>query len=548
MSTRSNPNYYVPKPNLLTDKGGREMSTRKTVATFVLLLAFMVTIAACAPAATPAPAATSAPAATQPPVVQTVIVAGTPQQVVVTATPLPATATPEPKPYAGQTLHVLWTDAVPATTLRNAIADPLFRERTGANLVSDVIPFNDMYPKETTMCQAESDYYDVMFSDGPWYGAVIDSGCAQDLTEFIKNDPDKGWLDDFPKRTIAYQAVRNGKVYAFPSLHAVGLFTYRTDLFNDPQEKADFLAKYGRELTVPKDWEEYLQVGQFFTRPDKGLWGTNHRYGSGNNIVADSLITFVYARGGTLFDSSFHPTINTQAWLDAETFFLSPEFKAIQPPGVESFQFADVIQNMEQGKVAMYATETWAVPSLMDPKESPYAAKISMDVLPGWKNPETGEIQHGTMTGGGGFWINSRSKNKALAYEYLKFLTGPEVDLQVALQGGVATRTSSYTNAEVLAKWPHLSGSLAQVEVSHIRASEPWWTEVEFVLGKELNTALIGQKTVEAALADAQTQTEEIVRKAGYYDTPHTYLDGEAAEEVACKTLADLGIKHPECP
>ena len=48
----------------------------------------------------------------------------------------------------------------------------------------------------------------------------------------------------------------------------------------------------------------------------------------------------------------------------------------MQPPGRESFQFGEVMQNFTQGKVAMYGTESWAIPLLLDSEASLVSQKI----------------------------------------------------------------------------------------------------------------------------------------------------------------------------
>jgi ABC-type glycerol-3-phosphate transport system substrate-binding protein len=50
--------------------------------------------------------------------------------------------------------------------------------------------------------------------------------------------------------------------------------TYRKDLFGDPAEKEAFKAKYGYDLAPPETWKQYYDIAEFFTRPDKNLWGT----------------------------------------------------------------------------------------------------------------------------------------------------------------------------------------------------------------------------------------------------------------------------------
>ncbi|MDE3087867.1 MAG: peptide ABC transporter substrate-binding protein [Chloroflexota bacterium] len=73
----------------------------------LVLIIALAAFVACAPAATPAPPA--------PPVIQTVIVAGTPQVVVVTPTPVPPTAAPTKKPVGPKDTIVLAMSQEPDT-------------------------------------------------------------------------------------------------------------------------------------------------------------------------------------------------------------------------------------------------------------------------------------------------------------------------------------------------------------------------------------------------------------------------------------------------
>jgi len=199
-----------------------------------------------------------------------------------------------------------------------------------------------------------------------------------------------------------------------------------------------------------------------------------------------------------------------------------------------------------QGKVAMYTTENWAIPTLKDPDQSAFAANIEFAQVPGWRDPN-GEIHRGTMIGAGGYGINSQSKNKAAAWDYLKFLLGKTNAPKVTEDGGWAIRTTQYTDPAVLKKFPYLATNYEQVKVSVARPDEPWWPEVEFAIGKELSQALLGEKSVGDALKDADTTVREIVAGYGYYDSPRRYYRPEEKEAIACQVLVNLHITHPDC-
>ena len=447
-----------------------------------------------------------------------------------------------------KTVRVATTDALGAISSQIELAEKLYK-KSGVKLDIDILPFNDLYAKLQTMCQVGNDEYDAMWVDGPWYGAFVDAGCFEDLSSLVKNnsDPNELALDDFPIRTIAYQGIWDGKFYVIPQFHAVGMLTYRKDLLNDPKNKRDYKEKYGSELRVPQTWVEYVQVGTFFTRPEEELWGFNHRYGSGNNIIADLLIGYAYSRDAQLFDKNFNPAFDSENFKAAAEFFLSKKFLSMQPPGAESFSFAEVIQNMQQGKVAMYLTENWAIPTLRDPNKTPYAKNIGYARVPGWADPVSGKIKRGTMVGAGGYAINANSKNKKETFEFLQFMLGKSLAPRIADEQGWAIRTSVYTDPKFVKKYDYFPVNLSNVKISVARPGDPWWAEVEFIVGKELQSILLGNKSVDKAMTDASASVRKILTKYDYYKNKKKYLHPKEKEAEACQVMRSLRVRHPDC-
>jgi multiple sugar transport system substrate-binding protein len=401
------------------------------------------------------------------------------------------------------------------------------------------------------MAAAKADTYDVFTVDDTISTTLDAIGATVPLTELWKKAPGDFKPEDYPLRTWAAQAMVKGKWVAVPNMGALGILAYRKDLFNDPAEQAAYKAKYGVELKPPETWDEYLQVGQFFTRPDKGLYGFNHRYGSPNNIMFDWIIGFFYSRGGTLFDDKFNPTINSQEGKDAANFFLAPAFLACQPPGKEAFQFENVMQNMVQGKVAMYLTESWSVSLLMD-TANPYGGpdKIGITSIPGWKDPATGKIMRSSLLAGTGWSINANisDKKKAIAWDYIMYTMSSTMLKQFAAEQGYAPLISVFKDPELAKKYPWLPMYYEMSKVAKPRTIEAFELELENSLGTELQAALAGKQTPEQALAKASDEWVKIVHTAGYDDGKHTFQTAEKLEAMACQFYKDIGRKHPDCP
>ncbi len=79
---------------------------------------------------------------------------------------------------------------------------------------------------------------------------------------------------------LVTEAQVDGAFVGMPVWTNSEILFYRTDLFEDPTNQADFEAKYGYPLAPPTDWEEYRDVAEFFTRDTDGdgqvdLYGTD---------------------------------------------------------------------------------------------------------------------------------------------------------------------------------------------------------------------------------------------------------------------------------
>ncbi|MFN8371278.1 MAG: extracellular solute-binding protein [Anaerolineae bacterium] len=452
------------------------------------------------------------------------------------------------RPFEGQTLRIINTEVVPILAYEHEVLDAAYVEASGVNLDYTNYDQGALLPVLQTMCAAQGDDYDIMFVEDGWAGALEALGCLEPLEPYYVAAPGDSHPEDYPARAFGTIAMHNETWYGMPTLVAVGMFAYRMDLFNDPDEQAAFQAQYGRELRVPEDWQELMEVGQFFTRPDSGLYGLNYRYGTPNNILFDFMIHFGFSRGVNFFDGNFHPLFDSEAALDAASFFTGPDFLALQPPGRESFQFGEVLQNFSQGAVAMYSTESWAIPLLLDPAASTVADVTGFAPIPGWRNPETGEVQRQLLSAGPAYMVNANisPERKRLAWDYLQLAHGMQFANLLADQYGAGHRTSVLSNPDFQARFPYFAGLLVAESGGIGRPSEPWWPEAENALGQGLQAAVAGTP-VEEAMATAQAEVERIVADAGYDDGTHHYVTVEEREAYVCDLFARLSLSIPEC-
>jgi multiple sugar transport system substrate-binding protein len=122
-------------------------------------------------------------------------------------------------------------------------------------------------------------------------GDFAEAGLLRPMDDFVAkyrpswNDPKYGYYGGKPVVQLFTQY--NGHTYWVAFDNDTQPFVYRSDLFNDPKEQANFEDKYGQPLTFPTTWDDQAKVAEFFTRPDAAtpLYGSVERKGAFWGIV-----------------------------------------------------------------------------------------------------------------------------------------------------------------------------------------------------------------------------------------------------------------------
>ena len=264
---------------------------------------------------------------------------------------------------------------------------PDFKAETGVDIKLDSQPYDALQQRAFAELASESPFYDVVICDTPWTPAL--TGKLEPLSAYLTNpalnDVADLALEDFIPKVFFDTAVYNPKEphRQFPSQEKVDLaaitgqgfdvfglplqsnaltLSYRKDLFDDPKEQEAFRAQYGRDLTVPDTWDQFLEVAKFFTRPDQRLYGTTLMAGNGD-WATDDFKTLLASWGGDgrMITDDFKLAFNGPEGVAALTYYadLINEHK-VTPPGVTSFSWDTASATFGSGLTAMsmnYHTE-----------------------------------------------------------------------------------------------------------------------------------------------------------------------------------------------
>src|SRR5205823_1921474 len=144
------------------------------------------------------------------------------------------------------------------------------------------------------------------------------------------------------------------KFFAAPcETDAVG-FVYRKDWFDDPKEKVAFKAKYNRELAIPKTWEEFRDVAEFFTRPAEKTFGCAILTGREYDSIVMGIQQFIWDWGGSWGDPKSMKVVgyaNSPESVAGVQF--AKDLLKFSPPDGDRFSYDKTLESFKNGSAAM---------------------------------------------------------------------------------------------------------------------------------------------------------------------------------------------------
>ncbi|AZD35853.1 Various polyols ABC transporter, periplasmic substrate-binding protein [Pseudomonas chlororaphis subsp. aurantiaca] len=339
----------------------------------------------------------------------------------------------------------------------------------------------------------------------------------------------KGWLQPMQDLPAAYDlqdifpAVREGlsakgTLYALPFYAESSMTYYRTDLFKDA----------GLVMPEHPTWE---QIGEFagkLNKPEQEQYGLclRGKAGWGENMAL--ITTLANGFGARWFNEQWQPEFTGPEWKNALTFYVDTLKKA-GPPGASSNGFNENLALFNSGKCAIWVDASVAGSFVTDKSQSKVSEHVGFTYAP-----------H-QVTDKGSAWmyswalaIPSSSKAKDAAQTFASWATSKEYGALVAEKDGIAnvppgTRASTYSEAYMQA------APFARVTLESLKVADPTrptlkpvpYIGIQLVtipefqaigtqVGKLFSAALIGQTTVDQALAAAQQTTEREMKRAGY--------------------------------
>ena len=398
---------------------------------------------------------------------------------------------------SAETINLLM-EGVPDTFIIQDML-PEFEKETGIKVEFEVVNYAQMHAKLLPQLISKEGAYDAIVVDNYWAGEFPAGGWLEPLDDLVKKTPEID-LDNYVPSMLDMVGYYEGTLYMIPFYNYTMLLFYREDMLNDPALKKEYKAKYGRDLKIPNNLKDYVELCGFMTRG--GVYGAS-MMGLKPDPICMEWSNYLFSLGGDYYDrSNWHATIDNAKGVEATRLYVENITKNA-PPGAPGYGFDEAIQLFMQGKAFSIVTFWMFYVDMQDPEKSEIAGNVGLSKMPGGAN----------LNGGWGWAIPKSSPNKDAAWKFISWVESPAIAKKRALAGGAPTQSAAFKDRQVAAKYPWYP------QINDILGSAKpvpeftYSTQMIEVVGRELSL-MIGGKDIMKGLDVAAKELDKLAKRA----------------------------------
>ena len=455
---------------------------------------------------------------------------------------LAGTATPSPASAKEIVINMAAPDWLPTRFMQEEF-NRTYKAKSGndVKLVIDFIPWPSFYQRVAASLSSGEKKYQMIVTDSQWLGDFVEGGHYLKLNKYIEKDPElqaiMADMHQVLKDTSSSYPYKSTNYYGFPQFPDNLVTFYRTDLFCNKTERANFQAKYHRALPCyyhewqDVDWDEWGQIGEFFTRKkgaqlgdgtaDDDIYGVAFQAGKGYDFSSMQINSLVWDYGGDIWDeTSTKPAtgvVNSPIAVKAMQKYL--DLLKWAPPVAKTGQMdIFVVQDLfMQGKVAAVVDWVGTAGPVIDPKVSKVADKAAFAQAPGARRPD-GSISRWANIGGQPFVLTTWNSDEVVheSLEVVKWWLSTPTQINFVKHGGGESGMLSVLNDPAYATWAPYTRAFAdnyqwQKDIWHIPEFFPLLTEQQ----EQFDKAITGQISAKQALDTVAAFQDKMLREDG---------------------------------
>lgn len=313
-------------------------------------------------------------------------------------------------------------------------------------------------------------------------------------------------LAAFHPRTLDLARIGD-TLYGLPRNLDVKLLYYRRDLFEDPRERQTYQARTGGELRVPQTWDELAATAVHFARgPD--LFG--FAFPGRESGLFGHFFELLTMAGGRLLTETLQPAFEDDAGRWALGLLVDLYKRRAAPPETPDWHYDEVAACFREGRAAMTTDWPGGFYTYADPALSRVSGKFDLALYPA--GPGGRHVYAGSHT----FAIPMTALDIPAALELLGFLTDADSQLIEARRGSLPTRPAVLAQVRAESRPGSLEARrwalLEQAaDAAHFPPAHPRWPEIEEAIWQSSRGAIVGEMTVERALAEMASRIRRVI-------------------------------------
>jgi sorbitol/mannitol transport system substrate-binding protein len=390
-----------------------------------------------------------------------------------------------------------------------------FTKQTGIKVEFKVLPENDVRDTIAQDVANQAGQYDVITISNfevPFYAK---NGWLTSMSDYAAKDAKFDQTDILKPMTDSLKGP-DGKLYGVPFYGESSMLMYRKDIF----------AKKGLTMPDHPTWDQVAGFAAKLDGAEPGMKGICLRGQPGWGEVVAPLTTVVNTFGGTWFTKDWQTQVNAPEFKRATNFYVDLVRKHGES-GASQAGFTECLNNMSQGRVAMWYDATSAAGALENKAQSKVAGKVGYAYAPVDKTKSSGWLY--TWAWG----IEKASKNPDAAWKFVSFASGKDYQRIVGQKLGWAkapdgTRQSLYDNPD----YQKAASAFHKVILGSINSAEPAnpgvqprptlgiqfvdvpeFTKLGTDVSQLLSSAIAGKTSVDSALNQGQQMAEQVAKK-----------------------------------
>lgn len=323
---------------------------------------------------------------------------------------------------------------------------------------------------------------------------LIEQDAIVAFDDIVSTPEEKEWLNSFYP-TLMQNGRTAGKTWGIPFQRSTIVMYYNKDAFRAAGLDPD---------RPPATWDEFVAAGKQLTKGDGSQWGmmipsTGYPYWMfGALTMQNDQVLMNDAGDQTYFDAP-GTVAALEFWRD-----LGATHK-VMPEG--AIEWGTLRQNFLEGRTAIMWHSTGNLTAVKNKAKFDFGVAM----LPASK-------RRGTPTGGGNFYIFKKTtpEERVAAMKLIKYMTSPETSAKWSIKTGyMGVSPAAYeTRAlqEYVKEFPYAAVARDQLEFATAELSTFQTGRVRKLLDDAIQAVLTGAKTPEAALQEAQSAADRLLK------------------------------------